>query len=258
MTSQPIASPKQENRAKTLIEVGGIAAPKQENRAKILIEVGGFVVLAIASKLVLDPIIWSFSGPISLVFTLLVLTVYLRSQNLSWSEMGLRPMAGTKAKLLVIPQAFLVFLAFVAVVAPILIVGPAIGMEFLAEEPPGVEDRWGNVRGNLPMYLLWILTVWTAAAFGEEMFFRGYLVTRLQTAFSGIKFGTVLSVMLPALLFGLGHVYYQGLRGLIVTGAIGLAFGTMFILFRKNLWPLILWHGVIDTLAFTAIYMNWE
>lgn len=90
------------------------------------------------------------------------------------------------------------------------------------------------------------------------MFFRGYLVTRLQTVFADIKFGVVLAVLVPALLFGLGHVYYQGLRGLVITGAIGLAFGTMFLLFKRNLWPVVLWHGIIDTLTFTAIFMNWE
>jgi membrane protease YdiL (CAAX protease family) len=234
------------------------AKPNLPTKLGILTEVGGFVSLAIISKIVVNQITWSFSGPISLVFTLTVLTVYLRSRGLSWSDMGLRSLPGIKAKLLVIPQAFLVFLAFAAVVAPILIIGPALGLEFLTEEPPGVEDRWGNVKGNLPMYLLWLATVWTAAAFGEEMFFRGYLVTRLQTAFSDFKFGAVLAVLVPAILFGLGHVYYQGLRGLIITGAIGLAFGTMFLIFKRNLWPLVLWHGIIDTLTFTAIFMNWE
>jgi membrane protease YdiL (CAAX protease family) len=235
-----------------------IPETKVSTKLGILAEVAAFVGLAIVSKFVVNQFTWTFSGPISLVFTLSILTVYLRSRGLSWSDMGLRPLSGVKAKLMVIPQAFLVFLAFVAVVAPILIIGPAIGLEFLTEEPAGVEDRWGNVRGNLPMYLLWLVTVWTAAAFGEEMFFRGYLITRLQTVFSEIKFGIVLAVIIPALLFGLGHVYYQGLRGLIITGAIGLAFGTMFLLFKRNLWPLVLWHGIIDTLTFTAIFMNWE
>jgi membrane protease YdiL (CAAX protease family) len=227
-------------------------------KLEILAEVGAFVGLAVVSKIVVNQFNQNFSGPISLVFTLAILTVYLRSRGLSWSDMGLYPLSGIKAKLMVIPQAFLVFLSFVAAVAPILLIGPALGLEFLTELPAGVEDRWGNVRGNLPMYLLWLGTVWTAAAFGEEMFFRGYLVTRFQTAFADMRLGVVLAVLLPALLFGLGHVYYQGLRGLVVTGAIGLAFGTMFLLFKRNLWPLVLWHGTVDTLTFTALFMNWE
>ena len=235
-----------------------ISEAKVSTKLGILAEVGAYVGLAIVSKFVINQFTQNFSGPISLVFILSILTINLRSRGLSWSDMGSRPLSGIRAKLMVIPQAFLVFLSFAAVVAPILFIGPAIGLEFLTEVPAGVEDRWGNVRGNLPMYLLWLVTVWTAAAFGEEMFFRGYLVTRLQTVFADIKFGVVLAVFVPALIFGLGHVYYQGLRGLVVTGAIGLAFGTMFLLFKRNLWPLVLWHGIVDTLTFRAIFMNWE
>ncbi|MFT5684178.1 MAG: membrane protease YdiL (CAAX protease family) [Myxococcota bacterium] len=229
---------------------------KISTRLEILAEVGAFVGLAVVSKIVINQFNQNFSGPISLVFTLSILTLYLRSRGLYWSDMGLHPLSGIRAKLMVIPQAFLVFLSFAAVLAPILLIGPAIGLTFLTEVPVGVEDRWGSVRGSWPMYLLWLGTVWTAAAFGEEMFFRGYLVTRLQTAFADIKFGVLLAVVVPALLFGLGHVYYQGLRGLVVTGGIGLAFGTMFLLFKRNLWPLVLWHGIVDTLTFTAIFMN--
>lgn len=235
-----------------------LPSSKVSSRLSVLIEVASFIGIAMASKFLINQFTWAFSGPISLLMTLAILTLYLRSRGLDWTDMGLRTLPGIKAKLLVIPQAFLTFLAFAAVVAPVLILGEALGWEFLTEEPPGVEERWGNVRGNLPMYLLWLVIVWTAAAFGEEMFFRGYLITRLQDLFSDIKFGNALAVITPALLFGLAHIYYQGLRGLVITGLIGLAFGTMFLLFKRNLWPLILWHGIIDTLTFTAMFMNWE
>ena len=235
-----------------------IPEPKVTTRTAILIEVVMFIILALVSKSVVSQFTWSFAGPISLVMTLAILTLFLRSKGVFWSDMGFRALPGMKAKLMVIPQAMLVFLAFAAVVASVLIIGPAMGLEFLAEVPAGVDDRWGDVKGNLPKYLLWLGIVWTSAAFGEEMFFRGYLITRLQTAFSDVRFGTVLAVALPALLFGCCHVYYQGLRGLVVTGAIGLVFGTMFLLFKRNLWPIVLWHGIVDTMAFTAIFMDWD
>jgi membrane protease YdiL (CAAX protease family) len=90
------------------------------------------------------------------------------------------------------------------------------------------------------------------------MFFRGYLVTRLQTLFRGGLPRAIFAVAISALIFGYGHFYYQGWRGAVVTCGIGLAFGTMFLLFKRNLWPLILLHGIIDTLTFTAIFMEWE
>ena len=228
------------------------------NRWLIIAEVLAFVALALGSRYVMSLFFWRFAGPVSLIFTLGVLTFYLRGRGISWRDMGLRRLPGLKAKLLVIPQTVLTGMLFFGAVATVLIGGPAIGLDFIGQVPDTVADRWGDLEGNLPLFLLWLAIVWTAAAFGEEMFFRGYLITRLDTAFADIRWGVVLAIILPALLFGYGHYYYQGLSGVFVTGAIGLVLGAMFILFRRNLWPVIIWHGLIDTLAFTATYMNWD
>ncbi|MEZ0242876.1 MAG: lysostaphin resistance A-like protein [Sphingomonas sp.] len=191
-----------------------------------------------------------------MLLTIGLLTLYLRHRGLGWSQMGLVALPGWKAKLWVLPQAGLTLLAFAAVVGLTTIAGPALGLTFLTKVPAGVEGRWGDVAGDLPHYLLWLAIVWTAAAFGEEMFFRGYLITRLQGVFPKRWHGSVLVVLIPALIFGYGHFYYQGWRGAVVTAGIGLAFGVMFLLFKRNLWPLVLLHGVIDTLTFTAIFME--
>lgn len=201
---------------------------------------------------------WRYAGPASLLLTLGLLTLYMRATGLRWSAMGLVPLRGWKAKLMVLPKAGLTLVAFAIVVVLTTIAGPAIGLAFLTEVPAGVENRWGDVAGSWPHYLLWLGIVWTAAAFGEEMFFRGYLVTRLQSLFRGGLSGAILAIAISAMIFGYGHFYYQGWRGAIVTCGIGLAFGTMFLLFKRNLWPLILLHGIIDTLTFTAIFMEWE
>ena len=231
------------------------AAP---SRSAITTEVAAFVGFALLSKYLLSLVFWRYAGPVSLLLTVALLTLYLRARGSGWSAMGLIPLPGWKARLKIIPQAGLALVAFAIVVALTTIAGPAIGLDFLNEIPTGVEGRWGEVAGSLPHYLLWLAIVWTAAAFGEEMFFRGYLITRLQLLFPGGWAGSVLAVVIPALIFGYGHFYYQGWRGAIVTCAIGLAFGAMFLLFKRNLWPLILLHGVIDTLTFTAIFMEWE
>ena len=216
------------------------------------------VAFALLSKYLMSFLFWRYAGPVSLLLTLGLLTLYARRAGLRWAEMGLVPLRGWKPKLKVIPQAGLTLVAFAVVVALTTVVGPAIGLAFLKEVPAGVGDRWGDVAGSLPRYLLWLAIIWTAAAFGEEMFFRGYLITRLQLLFPKAWFGPAFAVVLSALIFGYGHFYYQGWRGAIVTCGIGLAFGAMFLLFRRNLWPMILLHGVIDTLTFTAIFMKWK
>ncbi|MEJ6594376.1 CPBP family intramembrane glutamic endopeptidase [Parasphingorhabdus sp.] len=230
----------------------------QPPRWIVLIEILGFIGFALLSKYLMSMMFWRYAGPFSLLLTLTLVTLYMRKIGIDWPALGMRALPGIRAKLMVIPQAMLVFIAFAIVIALTTIGGPAIGLDFMAEIPMGVEERWGDVAGNLPMYLLWLVIVWTAAAFGEEMFFRGYLISRLQTAFSGYRFASILAVVVPAIFFGYGHYYYQGWRGAIVTGGIALAFGTMFLLLKRNLWPIILLHGIIDTLTFTALYLEWE
>jgi len=228
------------------------------SRWTVAAEIAAFVAFALLTKFLMSPLFWRYAGPASLLLTLGLLTLYMRARGLRWSAMGLVPLPGWKAKLMVLPQAGLTLVAFAIVVALTTIAGPALGFAFLTEVPSGVENRWGQVAGSWPHYLLWLGIVWTAAAFGEEMFFRGYLVTRAQSLFRGGLPGAILAVAISALIFGFGHFYYQGWRGAVVTFGIGLAFGTMFLLFKRNLWPLILLHGIIDTLTFTAIFMEWE
>ncbi|PKP89607.1 MAG: CPBP family intramembrane metalloprotease, partial [Alphaproteobacteria bacterium HGW-Alphaproteobacteria-15] len=193
------------------------------DRCRAAVELAVFGGLALGLRIAFDPLFWRFAGPVSLVATLVCLAVYLRRRGEGWSAFGLIPLKGIKAKLMVLPQALLVFAFFAAAVAGVLQGGEALGWDFMKAAPEGVEARWGDVAGNLPVLLLWLGIVWTAAAFGEEMFFRGFLVTRAAALFRGVPFGAVLAVLIPALLFGLGHAYYQGLRGLVTTAAIGIA-----------------------------------
>lgn len=228
------------------------------DRRRAALELAVFGALALVLRIALDPLFWRFAGPVSLIATLACLAVYLRRRGEGWSSFGLVPLKGVKARLMVAPQALLVFAFFAAAVAGVLKGGEALGWAFMTVVPEGVEDRWGDVQGNLPIFLLWLGIVWTAAAFGEEMFFRGFLVTRAAALFRGLPFGAVFAVLIPALLFGLGHFYYQGLRGMVTTAAIGIAFGAAFLLLKRNLWPIVLVHGIVDTITFTALYMGLE
>ena len=228
----------------------------QTPRASAAVEIIIVVAIALFSRWVLLQYFWRYAGPVSLVAMLALLTVYLGRRGETWRDYGLVSLKSAKSKWLLFPQIALTFAAFVAAILLTAKLGVALGFEFMGERPSGVEDRWGAIEGNLPMLLLWLGIVWTAAAFGEEMFFRGYLITRLQTVFAGIRFGSALSVLIPALIFGFGHVYYQGLKGFIVTGAIAVAFGTVFLLFKRNLWPTIFLHGAIDSLGMIIIYLG--
>ena len=221
---------------------------------RALIELAIVVTFALGSKYALDQVIWRYSGPISLITTLMLFSLYLWRRGDSWAAMGVRRLPGLKSKLLVLPQTLLAVVAIFACGNLAGLAGDQLGLWTYGETPAGVEARWGAIEGNLPVYLFWLAITWTSAAFAEEMFFRGFLITRFRAALASIPLSAVFAVVLAAAIFGYGHYYYQGVRGLANAGAIGLALGTLYLLYKGNLWPLILAHGLVDTLVFTALY----
>lgn len=221
---------------------------------RALFELALFVTFALGAKYALDQVVWKFSGPISLLTTLVLFSLYLWRHGDSWASMGVRRLPGLKSKLLALPQTLLAVVAIFACGNLAGLAGHQLGLWTYGETPTGVAERWGTIEGNLPVYLLWLAITWTSAAFAEEMFFRGFLITRFRAALGRVPMGAVLAVVLAAAIFGYGHYYYQGVRGLVNAGAIGLALGTLYLLYKGNLWPLILAHGLVDTLVFTALY----
>ncbi len=85
-----------------------------------------------------------------------------------------------------------------------------------------------------------------AAGVGEELAYRGYLVTLLAPALGGLGAGALTSAV-----FGLLHAY-QGTLGIVRTATLGglLAWG---FLASGSLWPAILAHALLDVLAGTVL-----
>ncbi len=230
--------------------------PKRE-RVIVLAEVIAVVAIAFASKAALDQVFWRFSGPVSLITLLVLLTVYLHRRGIHWSQMGLRAVPGAKSKWLMIPQTLLGVIAIIVTGVVTQAALQAIGIDPLPEGQDAATDRFRGIAGNLPVYLMWLAIGIVSGGLAEEMFFRGYLVTRLETAFKGARLAPVLAVFIAAAIFGYGHFYYQGLSGWIATGAIGLVIGLLFLFYKRNLWPLIIAHALVDSLGMTSMYMEW-
>ncbi len=74
----------------------------------------------------------------------------------------------------------------------------------------------------------------------EEILYRGWLVNFVGALTGSIWTGMIAS----AALFGIGHAY-QGRQGIAATGALGLVFGTMFVLVQ-SLVPGQVIHAAID------------
>jgi membrane protease YdiL (CAAX protease family) len=60
------------------------------------------------------------------------------------------------------------------------------------------------------------------------------------------------AALCQALLFGLAHAYL-GPRGVLNASAIGLVSAGVFLADGRNLWPLIVAHGLVDTVGLTLI-----
>ncbi len=54
------------------------------------------------------------------------------------------------------------------------------------------------------------------------------------------------------------HFDYQGLRGQLTFASTGIAIGTLYQLYRRNLGPLIIAHALVDSIGFTTLYLGLE
>lgn len=96
-----------------------------------------------------------------------------------------------------------------------------------------------------------LAAAWLFAAWGEEVFFRGWLMARLD-ALLGRRNGRA-TLLLQAALFGAVHAS-QGPAGAVSAGLYGLVYGLLVRRARGSLWAAILAHGLIDTVGLVAIY----
>ena len=100
----------------------------------------------------------------------------------------------------------------------------------------------GSVEPLLPRTrteLRWFTAVAVTAGICEELLYRGYLTWYLERLV-----GLPAAIVLGAALFGMAHAY-QGTRGILQTGLVGLGLGIVYVL-SGSLWIPMLLHGFID------------
>jgi hypothetical protein len=115
----------------------------------------------------------------------------------------------------------------------------------------------GNLRESTTLWML-LGQTWTLAAFGEEMAFRAYLMHRVVdlAGRSRARLAWPLAVAVSSVLFGLAHSY-QGAAGMIATGFIGGLLALLYLHERRNLWAVIVCHGLIDSAALSLVYFGY-
>jgi membrane protease YdiL (CAAX protease family) len=175
--------------------------------------------------------------------------ISLRVRDGGWGIIGLRWPASW-------PRTVLIALAAAAVriLLGSLVIDPITAHFWPSAKAPSGFDE---ITGHAMVALRWLLIVWTFAAFGEEISYRGYLVTRAADVGARSKTAYWIAVLLVSVLFGYGH-YYKGPAGMVDSGMAGLVLGAAYLLSGRNLWVCILAHGFIDTFGVVALFFGWN
>jgi hypothetical protein len=223
---------------------------KQKLRSAIvsLLFVGSYFGLTLARNVGWIPESWSLIPVVETAWLnfLLVLAaiIWMRIEKIPLSRVGLGAFQPSRTLLMWVVGTMAVDSVAVGIATPILT--NAFG------EAPQVA-RFADLPGNLPLLLMLLPLTWLIGAFGEEFFFRGFLMAAIAAVLGGSRAAWISAVVAQAVAFGLIHAY-QGPAQAISIGIGGAVYGAAFLMTRRNLWPLILAHGVNDTLGFILLY----
>ncbi len=214
------------------------------------------VLLGLKSLLLNVDALWTYAGPISLIAALAVATWRLRRNRETWASIGLRQPASIRRAI-----SWTLLALFLTMAVGILADGLAVSAIGEADDATRAIDeryqgRFDNLPGNLSVYLFWLAMAWIIGGFTEEILFRGVLFARFERLLRPLPFAAVLAVVLQAVLFGQQHYYYQGFAGWVATGAIGVVSGLLYLRFNRNLWPLVISHGLGNTIGLTLIFLG--
>jgi membrane protease YdiL (CAAX protease family) len=149
-----------------------------------------------------------------------------------------------------------------------LFVGVVVGVAMEAMESFGTQPllaRWlgkmpdlsdfADMQGNLKLFLIYLVLVWTLGALGEEIVYRGYMMNRVAGVFRETKAAWVVSLIAVSIVFGCGHLD-QGATGMIENVWNGLLLGALYLACGRNLTVPVVAHAVGDTLDFVLIYLG--
>lgn len=210
--------------------------PATSSRRRLWAAVAAVEVLVAATVVLAD-----LGIPTLVLLGLAGLSLAVRRQGPG--SLGVHRMAGPELAVKMLGLAVLWSLFQLAVTMPI-----ANHVSGSRQDVSGFAD----VEGNLGLLVTLLLLSWTLAAFGEELAYRGFLLTRLHQALGSGRAGMVVSVLVSSLLFGVAH-NEQGVVGVAVVSLDAIAF-CVLRLHYGTLWAPVLAHGFINTLGFLTFF----
>jgi membrane protease YdiL (CAAX protease family) len=114
-------------------------------------------------------------------------------------------------------------------------------------------SQFAGLQGDLTQLVIWVALGWTVAALGEELAFRGFVLTRMTEVVGATGARLVVAVASTSLLMALLHTEY-GLVG-VVASAVDSVFYSVLRYRYRTLWAAVLAHGFLDTIGFVTFYL---
>lgn len=109
-----------------------------------------------------------------------------------------------------------------------------------------------GLHGNPGALAVTLLVSWTLAAVGEEVAYRGYLLTRARALLPDTPIGAAIAVGLSSVLFGWAHTE-QGLIGVVLAAVDGVLYCALRYRF-DTVWAPVLAHGFLNTIGLVAVF----
>ncbi|MGH7982938.1 MAG: CPBP family intramembrane glutamic endopeptidase [Candidatus Udaeobacter sp.] len=116
-------------------------------------------------------------------------------------------------------------------------------------------SKFKDMQGNLELTLFGVFYAFIGAGFYEEFTFRGFLMQGLAMLFGGSRAAWIVACVLQGALFGIAHAYQNPL-GIAITGTLGVLMGLLVLASGRNLWPVIIGHGLFDASRFVLFYFQ--
>jgi len=229
---------------KTVVNTIAIKPKTFSEKAKLFLT-GPFFIL---ETILISSFVMAWIGGPGYLIGLLAALVTFWATGWDWSYFGLGKIKWAGSILPALGYVMLIILLNDFLMEPLLemIIGDGIQLE-----------SFDGLRGNLPNLLMMLAVMWVMAAFGEEFFYRGYVMNRLAHLFGNSRLSWTIALILSSVIFGIVHGY-QGISGMVSTGFVGLFLGLAFYRNRDNLLIGILVHGIYDTYGLSLIYFGNE
>ena len=116
-------------------------------------------------------------------------------------------------------------------------------------------SKFQAVQGNLELTIYGVCYAFIGAGLYEEFMFRGFLMQGLAMCFGASRGAWIAACIIQGALFGAAHAYQNPL-GIAITGTLGVLLGVIVLASGRNLWLVIIGHGLYDASRFVLFYFQ--